>query len=81
VERVLLILGAIKRLETKFIEANDPRDKLEIAETLDLLALSLDYEVDRISQVKSSGDDKGESHELIQSSNGDRTARPTRRAS
>jgi len=81
VERVLLILGAIKRLETKFIEANDPRDKLEIAETLDLLGSSLAWELDKISQQSSSGDDKGESRELIQSSNGDRTARPTRRAS
>lgn len=49
-ERILSIMGTIKRLEDKLREEIDPRERQDIFETLALLESSLRYEVDKFSQ-------------------------------
>lgn len=48
---ILDMLGTIRRLEKAHLLEPDPRLRMEIAETLDILNKSFDYEVDRFAQA------------------------------
>lgn len=51
-DRVLDVFKTIKQLEARMQAAEDPREKQEIAETLDLLENSLVWELEQIAQQK-----------------------------
>jgi hypothetical protein len=50
IEQVLDMLGTVRKLEKRLLTEADPRERAEIAETLDLLAPSFDKLVERLGQ-------------------------------
>lgn len=50
-ERIKMVRDTIVSLKQALLEELDPRDRTDIAETIDRLESSLDYEVDKIATV------------------------------
>lgn len=61
-ERVLDIFRTIKQLEARMQREEDPREKQDMAETLDLLESSLVYELEQISQDRGSDEKDNDDH-------------------
>lgn len=47
VDRIIDVLETIRSLELQILAASDPRDKADMAHTLDMLNNSLKFEVER----------------------------------